>query len=334
MAVTTGQPVAQNPAYRLTPHFSFRTHHCAILHRYSAQMTTTTDPARHAHLDTTAVLSLLLCCFLWGLNQVSIKAAMPEVPVLMQLAIRSVVAFALLLGWMRWRGIRWSFTDGTGWPGLLCGLLFAVEFGLAFVGLQYTTAARGVVFINTSPFIVALVLAAAHQSERLALLQLGGLLVAFGSIALAFGEGTAGGAWKGDLMILGAAVLWGLTTVVIRLSVLRSAASEVTLAYQLGVAAVLSPIAAVASGSAWPAHWSGLAVGVLFYQSVIVTFASYLLWFWLLTRYPATKVQAFVFLSPVFGTLCAGWLLGEAITPALVGALVGVGIGLAMLNRV
>lgn len=125
----------------------------------------TTAPVRHAHLDTTAVLSLLLCCFLWGLNQVSIKAAMPDVHVLVQLAIRSVVAFVLLLGWMRWRGIRWSFTDGTGWPGLLCGLLFAVEFGLAFVGLQYTTAARGVVFINTSPFIVALVLAAAHQGS-------------------------------------------------------------------------------------------------------------------------------------------------------------------------
>ena len=320
MAVTTGQPVAQNPAYRLTPHF------------YSSTMTTTA-PVRHAHLDSTAVLSLLLCCFLWGLNQVSIKAAMPEVPVLVQLAIRSVVAFMLLLGWMRWRGIRWSFTDGTGWPGLLCGLLFAVEFGLAFVGLQYTTAARGVVFINTSPFIVALVLAAAHQGERLAPMQFGGLLVAFGSIAMAFGEGAVGGSWKGDLMILGAALLWGLTTVTIRLSALRSASSEVTLAYQLGVAAVLSPIAAVVSGSAWPAHWSGLALGALFYKGVVVTFASYLLWFWLLTRYPATKVQAFVFLTPVFGTLCAGWLLGEAITPALVLALVGVGIGLALLNR-
>lgn len=293
----------------------------------------TATPVRHAHLDTIAVLSLLLCCFLWGLNQISIKAAMPEVPVLVQLAIRSVVAFVLLLGWMRWRGIRWSFTDGTWWPGLLSGLLFACEFGLAFVGLEYTTAARGVVFINTSPFIVALVLAASHQGERLSPWQFCGLLVAFGSIALAFGEGASSGAWRGDLMILGAALLWGLTTVTIRLSVLRSAASEVTLAYQLGVATVLSPIAAVASGAAWPTHWSGLALGVLFYQGVIVTFASYLLWFWLLTRYPATRVQAFVFLTPVFGTLCAGWLLDEPITPALLLALAGVGVGLAMLNR-
>ncbi|MFM2052983.1 MAG: hypothetical protein RL456_1020 [Pseudomonadota bacterium] len=289
--------------------------------------------APHTHLDTTAVLSLLLCCVLWGLNQVSIKAAMPEVPVLVQLAIRSVVAFALLLGWMRWRGIRWDLRDGTFWPGLLCGTLFAVEFGFAFLGLQHTTAARGVVFINTSPFVVAIVLAAAHRGERLSPVQWAGLVLAFVALAWAFGEGASAGSWKGDLMILAAAVLWGLTTVTIRLSSLRGAPSEVTLAYQLGVAAVLSPLAAWASGSAWPASWSALALGAMVYQGVIVTFASYLLWFWLLTRYPATKVQAFVFLTPVFGTVSAGLLLGEPITPALLGALAGVGAGLALLNR-
>ena len=106
--------------------------------------------------------------------------------------------------------------------------------------ISVATISRGLI-----PFIVALVLAAAHQGERLAPMQFGGLLVAFGSIAMAFGEGAVGGSWKGDLMILGAALLWGLTTVTIRLSALRSASSEVTLAYQLGVAAVLSPIAAV-----------------------------------------------------------------------------------------
>lgn len=309
------------------------------MHRYSAclratpPLATVSSPALRPHLDATAVLSLLLCCFLWGLNQVSIKTALPEVPVLVQLALRSVIAFVLLLAWMRWRGIRWDWRDGTLGPGLLAGTLFAVEFGLAFIGLQYTTAARGVVFINTSPFVVAIVLAAAHRSARLAPAQWAGLVIAFTALAWAFGEGTTAGSWHGDLLILGAAVLWGLTTVTIRLSALRAARSEVTLAYQLGVAALLSPLAAWLSGAAWPAHWSALSVGVLFYQGVIVTFASYLLWFWLLTRYPATQVQAFVFLTPVFGAFSAGLLLGETLTPALLGALAGVGAGLALLNR-
>ena len=289
---------------------------------------------RPEHLDGLAVASLLLCCALWGLNQIAIKVVLAEVPSLVQLSIRSIVAAVLVLGWMRWRGISFSLRDGTFWPGLLAGSLFATEFACVFVALQHTSAARSVVFINTSPFVVVLVLAALLPSERLRPVQLGGLVLAFAAIAQAFGEGLGqGAAWRGDLLVLLAAGLWGLTTVTIRLSSLRSAPPEKTLAYQLVVAALLAPLGAQLSGQAWPSHLSWLALGSLFYQAVIVTFASYLLWFWLLTRYPATKVQAFVFLSPVFGTLLAGLLLDEPITARLLLALLGVGVGLALVNR-
>jgi drug/metabolite transporter (DMT)-like permease len=65
---------------------------------------------------------------------------------------------------------------------------------------------------------------------------------------------------------------------------------------------------------------------------VIVTFASYLVWFWLLMTYPATKVQAFVFLSPVFGTGCAALLLGEPLGARLLVGLIGVVLGLLLMN--
>lgn len=291
---------------------------------------------RHAHLDTAAVSILLLCCALWGLNQVAIKAVIHEVPALVQLTVRSIGAALLVLGWMRWRGIGWNLRDGTLLPGLLAGLLFAVEFGCIFVGLQYTTAARSVVFINTSPFVVALVLASVLPAERLRPWQIAGLVLAFGGVALAFSEGFAdadGSHWIGDALVVLAAVLWGLTTVTIRLSALRAAPPEKTLAYQLIVAAVLSPLAAWGSGSAWPTQWSGLAIASLAYQTVIVTFASYLLWFWLLTRYPATRVQSFVFLTPVTGILFAAGLLGEPLSAQLLIALAGVAVGIWLVNR-
>ncbi|RZT95010.1 DMT family transporter [Rivibacter subsaxonicus] len=285
-------------------------------------------------LDATAVAALLLCCLLWGLNQVAIKAALPEVPPLIQLSLRSVGAAVLLLTWMRMRGIRFSLDDGTLWPGLLAGALFAVEFACIFIGLQHTTAARSTVFINTSPLIVAAVLAAFVPAERLRPRQVAGLLIAFGAVALAFAEGFGeGGALLGDALALAAAVLWGLTTVTIRMTVLRRAPAELTLAYQLLVAAILAPLAAWVVGERWPADWSALALGSVFYQTVIVTFASYLLWFWLLTRYPATRVQSFAFLTPVSGLLFAVLLLGEPLGWRLVLALVGVIAGITLVNR-
>jgi drug/metabolite transporter (DMT)-like permease len=298
-------------------------------------MTKEREP-RAARIDAPAALVLVFCCALWGLNQVAIKAALPEVGSLIQLSFRSVIALVLVLGWMRWRGIRWNWRDGTLWPGLLAGLLFAIEFGCIFIGLQYTTAARSVVFINTSPFVVALVLAWLVPAERLRPVQILGLAIAFGGVAFAFAEPAPraeGWPWLGDALILVAAALWGLTTVIIRFSSLRNAAPEKTLAYQLLVSALLSPAAAWVSGAPWPTAWSALAIGSLFYQAVIVTFASYLLWFGMLTRYPATKVQAFVFLTPVFGAAFAAGLLGEPLGVELLVALVAVAVGLSLLNR-
>jgi drug/metabolite transporter (DMT)-like permease len=183
---------------------------------------------------------------------------------------------------------------------------------------------------------VALMLAWLLPAERLRPLQTAGLVIAFAGVAFAFSEPAPQAGrwpWLGDTMIVVAAVLWGLTTVTIRLSALRSAPAEKTLAYQLLVAALLSPLAAWQQGSPWPPSWSSLALASLFYQAVIVTFASYLLWFWLLTRYPATKVQAFVFLTPVFGTAWAAGLLGEPLGVELLVALAAIGVGLALLNR-
>jgi drug/metabolite transporter (DMT)-like permease len=291
---------------------------------------------RRHHLDLTALVALVVCCALWGLNQVAIKAALPEVPSLVQLSIRSGVALALVLAWMKLRGLRFFDRDGTLWPGLFAGTLFAIEFGCIFVGLKYTTAARSVVFINTSPFVVALMLAWLIPSERLRPIQIVGLVLAFVAVAFAFNDpnsSQSGHSWVGDALIVVGAVLWGLTTVVIRTSALRATPPEKTLAYQLLVAAVLSPLASIAFGDAWPTHWSALALSSLFYQAVIVTFMSYLLWFWLLTRYPATQVQAFVFLSPVFGTGLAALLLNEPVGPRLLIGLAGVAVGIYLVSR-
>ena len=61
---------------------------------------------RKAHLDALAVSALTGCCFLWGLNQVAAKAALPEVPALQQAAVRSLGAALLVWAWAAWRGIR------------------------------------------------------------------------------------------------------------------------------------------------------------------------------------------------------------------------------------
>ena len=293
---------------------------------------------RRSHLDTTALAAILLCCLLWGINQSAAKAALPEVPPLIQSALRSAGATLLVLLWSRWRGIPLFERDGTLAGGLLAGALFAAEFACIFWGLQYTHASRMIVFIYLSPFVVALGMPFITRSEGLRPLQIGGLVVAFSGVAYAFAEGFSQSAagprqWLGDALGLLAAVLWGATTLAIRATALSRARAEKTLFYQLAVSAVLLGGAAWLAGEAWPLTWSTLAVGSLTFQVVIVTFASYLLWFWLVANYPATRLASFTLLTPMAGLVAGIVLLDEPASPRLLLGLAAVAAGIWLVNR-
>ena len=144
-----------------------------------------------------------------------------------------------------------------------------------------------VVFIYISPFVVALGMPLIARSERLAPLQSVGLVVAFAGVAWAFAEGFSRPAagpmqWLGDGLGVLAGVLWGATTLAIRATALSHASAEKTLFYQLAVSALLLLVARAARAPRrFPIALSSLAWGSLAFQTVIVSFASYLVWFWL-----------------------------------------------------
>ena len=293
---------------------------------------------RKSHLDTLAVIAVVVCCFLWGLNQVAAKVALAEVAPLWQATIRSFGGALLVWGWSRYRGIALFRRDGSLPGGLLAGALFGAEFLCIFIGLQFTTASRMVVFIYIAPFVVALGMPFIARAERLSRWQMAGLVLAFAGVAWAFAEGftlPAAGAHQllGDALGVLAGVLWGATTLAIRGSKLSGADAEKTLLYQLAVSGVLLFIAALAAGSPLPARLSMLVWASLGFQVLIVTFASYLVWFWLVRSYPATKLSSFTLLTPVFGLLMGALLLGEPITLRLVLALAAVALGIVLVNR-
>ncbi len=293
---------------------------------------------RKPHLDTLAITLLVLCCAFWGFQQILIKFAVAEVPPLWQAALRFWGATVLLCLWCRVRGVPLFDRDGTLKAGLLAGLLFAGEFACIYLGLMHTNASRLTVFLYTSPFVVALLLPRVVPGETLRRVQWIGLVMAFLAVALAFSEGfwqgsAVAGQWRGDALGLAAGILWGLTTLTIRGTVLSDASAEKMLFYQVGVTAVVAPLLSLALGETWSLHYSALAWGSLGLQTVVGAFATYLAWMWMLRHYPATQLATFVFLTPVFALVFGVVLLGEALTLQLVLALVGVVVGITLVNQ-
>ena len=117
-------------------------------------------------------------------------------------------------------------------------------------------------------------------------------------------------------------------------AVCRAPHPEKTLLYQLAVSALALGLAAALSTERWPQQVGALSMVALGFQTVVVTFASYLVWFWLVRHYPATRISAFTLLTPVFGLLAGVGLLGEPVTLRLVVALAAVSCGIALVNRV
>jgi drug/metabolite transporter (DMT)-like permease len=271
---------------------------------------------------------------MWGFQQVTIKWAAPDISLVMQAGLRSVIATALLLVWARLRGIPLFARDGTLWPGLAAGAMFAAEFVFIYAGLAYTAASRMVVFIYTTPCMTALMLPLFVRSERLSRRQWAGVLLAFGGIVAAFGEGFVSGGGdtlRGDLFGVIAAFLWASTIVLIRATKLARTSATKTLFYQLAVSAGLV-LVSIALGEPGVVRVTPLAVAVMAYQSVLVAFASYLVWFWLLTRYYAARLSVLTSMSPLFGVAAGVIFLGERLTPAFIAAALLVAAGIVLVN--
>ena len=291
---------------------------------------------RNQVLDLTAVVILVVLCASWALQQVAIKVANQGVSPILQAGIRSIGATILLWIWMSVRRKPILQRDGTLWWGIGAGLLFAGEFLLIYRGLEFTHASRAVIFLYLSPFVVAVGAQLFIPDERLRGIQVLGLCCAFAGIAVAFRDSLSlptNRMLLGDVMLVGAALLWGATTVLVKASPLARIDPGKTLLYQLVVSAVVLPVASLAMHEPGLVLITPLIAGCLVYQTVWVAFITYLAWFWLIRRYPASRLASFTFLTPLFGVVAGGVLLSEPITSLLLLSLILVSTGIYLVNR-
>jgi len=287
-------------------------------------------------LDAIAVALAVVLCLSWGVFQVAVKLALPEIPPLIQAAFRSTFATLMVVAWSRWRGVKLMEADGTLTPGIVAGVLFGLEFLLIYRGLVWTSASRASLFLYTAPFFVVIGARWFLPGDRFDRWQWAGLLLSFAGIAVAFGVPTPGGDPRellGDLMLLAAGAAWGATTLVIKASSLARASFEKTLLYQLIISAPMLALCAHLIGERVVGTPSALALGSLAYQTAWVSAVTYLAWFALIQRYSASRLSAFTFLTPLFGVAAGHVVMGDPLTPAFAVAVALVVGGLVLVNR-
>lgn len=301
------------------------------------------DGVRHGALDGGAVALLVALCIFLAVGQIAIKVANTGLSPVFQAGLRSAVA-AVLLGLLaRLRGTVLFARDGIMAPAFLVGVLFAAEFGLLYPALSLTTASHAVILLYTSPFVVAVGAHLLIPGDRLTLSKVAGMVLAFSGVAaIVLGRSPAGGVVSGvggepslvgDLMCLGAALAWGLLTLTIRTTALARVAAERVTFLQMLISTPILLALSVALGEAGVVALTPLVMGAFAFTVVFVAFITFTATNWLLTRYSASRVMAFMMMTPAFGVVAAHLLLGEALGITLVAGLALVLAGLVLVNR-
>jgi drug/metabolite transporter (DMT)-like permease len=297
-------------------------------------MMTDSGSAVGDRLDARAVILLTVLCLIWGLNAVAIKFSNEGIAPLFCAGLRSVIASVCLMIWMSWK--RLEFFPGRLFDGFVVGFLFGAEFGLLYLALLYTTASSAWILLFTTPFFHAL---GAHfflDGDRLSWNKAVGLALSFAGILILLSKHLGLPSMQqltGDLLAIGAAVLWALTTVYIKRRLVAAVSPYHTLFYQILFSIPILFLLSFVFQETPVSHVDWLILLSVAYQGIVVASFSYLGWFFLVHTYAVSRLSSFSFLTPVFATLAGVGLLKEPLTLRLSVSLILVSIGIYVVNR-
>jgi drug/metabolite transporter (DMT)-like permease len=291
---------------------------------------------RHGRMPLRAVGLILLVCFLWGTNIVSIKYSNEGIPPLLTAGLRNVGAALVLGAWLAVTGRTLIHRDRRALHGVVIGIMFGFDFLFFYWGSLYTSASRVVIFANTQPLWVALGAHFLFPLDRLSARKALGLAAAFAGIVFVFATRSAElGArhWVGDVMELAAALVWASTTLYLkRLSDHYDVPASSTLFYQLAFS-----LPVLFGGSFLFERGQPLELGLgpvlaLIYQTLVVAVGSYALWYWMIQHYRVSHLASFTLLTPLFGVLAGASVLGDTLQASLLLGLALVVGGIYVVN--
>jgi len=226
----------------------------------------------------------------------------------------------------------------TRWPRgrdwLAVAALGAMFYGAFFVvyaeALFYTSAARGSLAISTLP-VLTMAVAALLGREALTMRKTLGVVVAMGGVAIALAAGIGeapAGAWRGDLMMLGAMFSMALYNVLSRPLMARSSAlgyAAAGMAFGSGMNALI----AWRAGGLEALHSFGAAQwGAALYLGIFAGALGFYLWVYALAHATPTQVANTITVSPIAAALLAAALIGEPIGASLVLGVLAVAAGI------
>ncbi len=278
------------------------------------------------------LLTYAAVCVLWGATWLVVKWGLRDLPPLLFVGARMLLAALLLLPFALRGGVaRVSAAD---WRWLLgIGLLqVTIPYGLMFAGQTMVASSLAAVLFSTFPVWLVLLGWVLVPGETLtprklglALLGLLGVAVLQGAAAGAGPPEAAGSPGLGALLITAGSVSCALSNVLVRRRGLTLSPVVMTFGQSLGAGVVLL-LAAAALERGAPVAFTPRALGALAYLAVGGTVFTYLGLYWLIPRVSLLAIGTIPLVDTTVALTLGTLVAGEPLTPPLV---LGAGLVLA-----
>ena len=288
-------------------------------------------------IDTFGAVALISFSLLLGINHVVIKIVNVGLNPIFFAGIRSFIAFLFIIIWMKFTRKPIVFNKQNTIICLIAGSVFALEFLFLFLALDFTSVSRNSIIYYSMPLWLTILLFLTKNKEKLSSIKLVGLILAFSGVVISVSKNDTGiiinsSSLFGDFLAFLAALFWALLIIIAKNSNFNKEMPEMQLLWMVMISGPIlicfsffieNPIRDFQIIHIW---------GLLF-QSIVVVAGGFLFWLWLLSKYPASGVASFSFLTPIF-TIFFGWLiLSEVMTPDFLFAAFLVITGLIFINK-
>lgn len=259
------------------------------------------------------ILIALVVPLSWGLGLVMAKPAVDQFPPILLMAMRFGLA-ALVLVWFVPvpRKLLRELT-------VIAFVVATLQYGLTFYGLRYLDASTTALIVQSeTPFL--LLVGVIWLGERLNMVQIAGMVVAFVGIIIITGAPKLEGQWLGISMVLAGSATWAFGQAMMRRLNARHPGALSGLSAIAWIAVLSTPQLFLASLIFERGHWAHIAGATPYvwltvaYLGLIMTALGYACWYHVLGRYPASHAAPFLLLIPVSSVTGAWLFLDEALS--------------------
>ena len=269
--------------------------------------------------------SLILLAAIWGASYLFIKVAVDEIAPAPMMAARTLLAAAVLLGYLVWRfGRERAVAElRAAWRHcLVLGVLnAALPFWLIAWGEQHIDSGLAAVVQSSVPIFNALLVLRFLPRERLSGTRALGLAIGIAGVAVVTGIHPEGGglAVLGALAVVVSSISYASAGVYGQRAVSGTAGPVLAAGSMLAGWLILTPIAVFQLPSAVPSLEATASVLAL---SLVGTAVAQLILFRILALHGSSRLSLVTYLMPGFALVYGALLLDEQITPAILGGLV------------